>query len=99
MKKIDQYLHFYLGCDIKMPLEQGKLVGITESEYERGKTICIIDIGSPVILEWYIEEVKPILRKLSSMTEEEWKEWGRTPGTVFGRSSKDAWLRQFEQFE
>lgn len=69
--KPQDYIYLYLGCDVSNGIEVGKLVGVTESEYERGKTISLIDFGADSFIEWYAEETKPILRKLSEMTEEE----------------------------
>lgn len=67
--EIKDYLHFYIGCDLSNGIEVGKLVGVTESEYEHGKTIALIDFGADNFIEWYVEDCKPILRKLSDMTE------------------------------
>lgn len=83
MKDIKDYLPFYIGCEVAREhdksrsekfCEYGKLVGISESEIERGKTVAILDVGIDHFHEWYVEETKPILRPLSSMTEEEAKE-------------------------
>jgi hypothetical protein len=71
-KEIKDYIHHYIGCDVAYHFEgRGKLVGISASEVEKGKVIAIIDIGIVDFQEWYVEECKPILRKLSSMTEVE----------------------------
>lgn len=74
-KNIKDYLHLYLGCDLFITDAEDnslsyvvKFLGITESEVEPGRTIVIADNEFE---ELYIEHVKPVLRKLSSMTEEE----------------------------
>jgi hypothetical protein len=80
MKDIKDHLHLYLGCDVarehvesrsKKFFEYGRLVGASNSEVEKGKTVAIIDVGLDHFHEWYIEETKPILRPLSDMTEQE----------------------------
>jgi hypothetical protein len=65
--------HLYLGSECMAVIGDelapvGKLRGITDSETEPGKVVAIC---GDTFSEFYIEEVKPILRKLSSMTEEE----------------------------
>lgn len=80
---IKDYLHLYLGCEVareheesrsKKFFERGKLIGIAQSEIEKDKIVAILDVGIDHFHEWYIEETKPILRRLSSMTEEEAKD-------------------------
>lgn len=80
MKDIKDYLHLYLGCDVarehsesrsKKFFEHAKLIGITASEVEKGKTVAILEVGLDHFHEWYVEETKPILRPLSDMTNEE----------------------------
>lgn len=82
-KEIKDYLHLYLGCEVavidKMAAEYNceeiiytdKLKGVTESEVKPGEMIAII---GDVFQEEYIDRIKPILRPLSDMTEEEFKE-------------------------
>lgn len=76
MKEIKDYLHFYLGQKISRHIdpelsEVGVLKGICQSEVEPDKMVVIIDYSGECFTEAYIEEVKPILRPLSDMTEEE----------------------------
>lgn len=75
-----EYLNLYIGCDVAREhsetrsdkfFEHGKIVGVSASEVETGKTVAIIDVGLDHFHEWYAEETKLALRKLSSMTEEE----------------------------
>lgn len=67
--------HLYLGCEVKYHFEErGILVGVSASEYEKGKTIAIINVGIDDFQEWYIEETTLVLRKLDSMTEEDCRE-------------------------
>lgn len=62
--KVDDYLHFYLGCNTN----EGKLVGIYQTNYliqkEDGGIIAINKI----------ELVKPILRKLRDLNSNEREE-------------------------
>lgn len=67
--ELKDVLHFYLGCEcIGNELWQATLAGIYPSEVEEGKTIAVL---LPENQEFYVENVKPILRSLQSMTEEE----------------------------
>lgn len=59
-KNIKDYLHLYLGCDT----DKGKLIGI-----ELNKAVCMMNDLS--IVEGNIYSLKPILRPLSDMTEDE----------------------------
>lgn len=75
---LQSYLPLYLGQTTVIRnhggiIEKGILVGVTKSEVEPDKTISIIDVGADNFLEWYVEETIPVLRPLSSMTEEEAK--------------------------
>lgn len=77
--EVKDVIHLYLGCEVrrdhytesKFFPEFGKLVGVSASEVERGKTVAVIDNGLDHFHEWYVEETKPILRRLDSMTESE----------------------------
>jgi len=71
-KKLSDYLHLYLGCDLYIH-EQGETP--FKSKFEA------IDVtGRPIAKEydhhilWKFDEVKPILRPLSDMTEDEFNE-------------------------
>lgn len=87
--ELKDVLHFYLGCEVRrtvndnLDYEVGVLVGISKSEVEENKTVAIIDTEGSVFAEWYIEETTPILRPLSSMTEDElrnlWEQGGARP--------------------
>jgi hypothetical protein len=92
MRDIKEYIHHYLGCEVarehkddrsELFFEYGKLVGVSQSEIEPERSVAIIDVGLDHQHEWYVEETKPILRKLSSMTEEELKEWVGSPALSF----------------
>ena len=72
-KKLEDYLHFYLGCKVKhaaftKPLKL-KSVGVN------GGTISGLDFGE-IHFDLRAKNIKPLLRPLSSMTEEEMKECG-----------------------
>lgn len=78
--EIKDYLHLYLGCEVavidKMAAEYNceeiiytdKLKGVTESEVKPGEMIAII---GDVFQEEYIDRIKPILRPLSDMSDDE----------------------------
>jgi hypothetical protein len=79
MKKIEDYIHLYLGCEV-MDLynnKVGKLVGVS------GKDVLVSHNT-----QWCLahKEVKPILRPLSSLTGEEIEEmwYGHTGAEVRG---------------
>jgi hypothetical protein len=100
--KSKDILHFYLGqqvCRVHSDgeLELAKMVGVTASEVEEGKTVSILDVGiKDVFHEWYVEETKLILRPLSSMTEEELNECNIDLGQILlAQFPKDAGLKFF----
>ena len=66
MKDIKDYLHLYLGCEVYVERYDkiGTLVMVS-SESRMGW----VRLRNPDISEW--QEIKPILRPLSDMTEEE----------------------------
>lgn len=80
MKKIEDYLHLYIGCEVLAPtkyyhnegdgLTKGLFTGI---HGELGAEIQFIINGYAEEEPSYVElrKVKPILRRLSSMTEDE----------------------------
>ena len=82
MKKIEDYLKHYIGCDVMLRDDLNfrsdgnnhKLLGLCPSEVEPFKTIALIDSPGGAFIEHYIEDIKLLLRPLSSMTEEEVKE-------------------------
>lgn len=63
MKKIEDYLHLYIGCETNF----GKLVAI---DYYSNYAVCLIENR---LEAGDLKECKPILRPLSDMTEEEAK--------------------------
>lgn len=78
--KLSDVIHLYLGCEVRkyydnLDYEVATLVGVTVSEVEPKRLICIVspdlEEENPVFQEWYVKETKPELRRLSSMTEEE----------------------------
>lgn len=68
-KKLEDYLHLYLGAPC--------LFGIKVPEQETHLEEATIDIRVLHNVTQLYAEVKPILRPLSSMTEEEFKEFDR----------------------
>lgn len=81
MKDLKDYLHLYLNSEIFCLTPNGK-----------GKLITLGMLGlfgfgmSPGYKEFEAKEVKPILRRLSSMTEEEWKDIFRLAKGVYSDS-------------
>jgi hypothetical protein len=76
MKDLKDYIHLYIGCDVTDKLNSVfKMVGFTRSEVEPDKWLVICDAG-PVFLEFYIEEIKLILRPLESMSVQEKSDYG-----------------------
>jgi hypothetical protein len=67
-KKIQDYLHLYLGCEVMAGTHRCKLIGI-----EDGAIVMHSISGRHVIL---FANIKPILRCLSDMTEQEMQECG-----------------------
>ncbi len=65
MKQLKNYLHLYLGCDTN----KGKLCSVNI------EGICIVMMNDGQIEAGNIEDIKPILRPLSDMTEEEREEF------------------------
>jgi hypothetical protein len=85
MKKIEDYLHLYIGCEVAAPnpyddhgveIAKGVLTGL-HGEY--GPEIQFIIDGNAEEHPEYVQfiKVKPILRRLSSMTEEETAHWNK----------------------
>jgi len=70
MKELKDYIHLYIGCKVLCgPDKEGViLVGVDESEIEPGRLIAICKAGD-VFLEWYVDDVKLVLRPLDSMTD------------------------------
>lgn len=89
-KQISDYLHLYLGCEVMTPAGQGKLF---QCSYELEMAGIVYGIMGPDFEEWVKhEDIKPILRPLSDMTEEEGidaeKEWNN--GRRLGESISQA---------
>lgn len=71
-KELKDYLHLYLGCSVKW--YNGKIATLIDTD----KTNC--NIYDVVKYHTGIENIKPILRPLSDMTEEEEMEWRNISG-------------------
>lgn len=69
MKKIEDYLHLYLGCTVwdSYNDRKGKLVKVS--------TVGVGVLGTSVVWEFEFSEIKLILRPLSDITNEEVKEF------------------------
>lgn len=85
-KKIKDYLQFYIGCDVKYPTHDGgvvtaQLTGFSikdgvETTYKKKRNgsygdYISEDDGEERGHETYVHNIKPILRPLSDMTEED----------------------------
>lgn len=73
-KKIEDFLHLYLGCEVmEVGNNRGKLyaIGLLGGD---GKYRALVDCSSNDSYWTSLENLKPLLRKLSSMSEEERKE-------------------------
>lgn len=90
MKDIKEYLHFYLGCDVKVKRKNDKTYSIgrvcevtKDSNHGDWIDVRFDEVISVTSMNWDVsssnfhtfffnyDEIKPILRPLSSMTEEE----------------------------
>lgn len=68
-KILSDYLHHHLGCEVMTPEGRGKLVRI---DIEVGWCVVVFGtMGPDFEATYFFHSVKPILRPLSSMTEEE----------------------------
>jgi hypothetical protein len=97
MKNIEDYLHFYVGrqAQVQRDLSPDALPPVIETiNYKMLGDIWYH--GVEFIKPW---QIKPILRKLSSMTEEEWEIMFDLPGMSLGATNMEIWMKQFEQFE
>ena len=77
MKKIEDYLHLYIGCDIEFGFEGHKKIG-TLYGVHHPFGYQVFDPSSPVVPIKAVrpELIKLILRPLSDMTKEEMEECG-----------------------
>lgn len=69
MKKIEDYLHFYLGCEVKTDTGKLTLTGIHIDKWSRIEKAVVLNGNVTHTIAF--EYIKPILRQLSDMTEEE----------------------------
>jgi hypothetical protein len=75
-KKIEDYLHLYLGCEVKvLDIDGQTFTDKVESVHDNksGKGFSIYEFGDCPFdnHEEYYQRIMPILRPLSDMTEEE----------------------------
>lgn len=75
-KKIEDYLHLYLGCECMADGKKGTIEGVSTSNAgcSGNNPLIYFDDGEVSTGEIDIEEIKPILRKISSVTDNEWDE-------------------------
>lgn len=100
-----QILAMYLGCNCQRDhgkgiIETAPLMGVVQSEVDKGKWIACVDVGLDFFHEWYVEETKPILRRLEDMTDEERAAQVPTSDTIAGRAESIAYLlsKHFDLF-
>jgi hypothetical protein len=70
MKELKDYLHLYLGCDVKCGIKT--IAKLTADETTQDLISLKTTLSNP--------EYKPILRPLSDMTEDEEYEYWKTKG-------------------
>jgi len=87
MTNLKDVLHFYLGCDIRSigGADLGQLVGVGLTQV----IVCPKDKFDPRTT--LMEYVKPILRRLSDMTEEEMNECGNMIYDFSGEPELNKW--------
>ena len=73
-KELKDYLHLYLGCEVLVEGDIRKLITIYLNGYVE---VNYNDIGGQ---EFPINEIKPILRPLSDMTEDEEYDYWKLKG-------------------
>lgn len=64
------------------------LIGCTESEVEPGRFIAITKLGTDVYQEFYVEEIKLILRPMDSMSNEEQTVYAQLGDYDFNKTHK-----------
>lgn len=69
MKDIKDYLHLYLGCEATT--DSGLIGNLITINHEASIAIIRINPEAGQTISKMYSEIKPILRKLSSMTDEE----------------------------
>lgn len=72
MKKLKDYIHFYLGCECL--IGDKKEIDYIQMVNETGLSVCTGTNKNDIQLWYKTSSCKPILRPLSDMTEEENKE-------------------------
>lgn len=72
-KKIEDYLHLYLGCECMVDGRKGTIEGVSTSSAgcSGNNPLIYFEDGEVSAGEEDIEDVKPILRPIESMTEDE----------------------------
>lgn len=71
-KELKDYLHLYLGCEVLTNEGKGILIAVfNQDDGVISELVSLSDGGDPDSIEW----VKPILRLLSDMTEDEFYEF------------------------
>lgn len=66
-KNIKDYLHLYIGCET----DQGLLIGMVNCDNDKEDIQCVCLMKEGGLVNGSIKNIKPILRPLSDMTEEE----------------------------
>lgn len=79
-KKIEDYLHLYLGCEVEYQDRVGRIYSYYhpagEFKTDRVWVCSLEEVGNPEMsCSAPANEVKPILRLISDMTNEEFREW------------------------
>jgi hypothetical protein len=66
-KDIKDYLHLYLGCET----DQGVLIGMVNCDNDKEDIQCVCLMKEGGLVNGAIKNIKPLLRPLDDMTEEE----------------------------
>jgi len=100
MKELKDFIHLYLGCEVKTRDGIGKLIGIVKDEAfvdyrgygNKGYTDEFGNEYDFVFLEneYFIKDVQPILRTLDDMTDTEQDEYRVISKSIYDEIIKDA---------
>lgn len=69
MKQLKDYLHYYIGCELKTDTGKVTLIGVLNDKFNGNYQIAVLN-GNITYMS-IIERYKPILRRLEDITEDE----------------------------
>ena len=97
MKELKDFIHLYLGCECVI----GSDLSTKETVQAVSKDSVCVGINKYGVESWYkTKSIKLILRPLNDMTDEEEKESGDNPETVFEAAEQIEYLlsKHFDLF-